>query len=96
MSEILNILESPVLQTGVSILTKSNPEIGLLLDLFKTIFQGWQIKHDISVAVQAIDRRAAEHMKRLMVTTISPFERSELEIRLHELLTMLVKLGGIE
>lgn len=95
MSDLLNILESPVAQVGIGILVKSNPEIGLALDLFKMLAQGWQMKHDIDVASQAIDSMAAEHMRRLLSKDITPFERSEVEIRLHELLTVLIKLGSL-
>jgi hypothetical protein len=95
MSDLLDTLNNPVLQTGLSVLTKSNPALGLALDLFKTLAQGWQTNHEISVAIKAIDKRAAQHIKRLISKDISKFARSELEIRLHEDLAILMQLGGI-
>lgn len=95
MSDLLDALNNPVLQTGISVLTKSNPAIGLALDLFRSIAQEFKWRSDISIAVKAIDSRAAQHVQRLVNKDISAFERAELEVRLHEDLTLMLQLGGI-
>ena len=90
-----SVLHNPAFQTGIGILVKTRPEIGLALQLITSLVQGWHEQSELNVAIIAIDGMAAEHVKRLMLPNIHPLERAEIEVRLHELLTVLIKLGGL-
>jgi len=92
MTDTLNdVLNNPAIKTGLGLLVASRPELGLALQLAMSLLNGW---HE-QAQIKAIDARAAEHLKRLTTHTISDLERSEIEIRLHELLTVLIKLGRV-
>lgn len=92
---LLNVLENPALQAGLSIVTTANPVLGLSLKLVRSLLEGWATQSDLNEAIKIIDGMCAEHIKRLALVQLNPIERNEIEIRLHELLTVLVKLGGM-
>jgi len=94
MSESLsNVLQNPAFQTGLGLIMKANPALDLALQAVSLLAQGWQTQSEINEAIRFIDNIAAEHVKRLLNQDIHPKERSEIEIRLHEDLTILMKLG---
>jgi hypothetical protein len=95
MSTLNDVLSNPALQAGIGILTKTRPEIGLALRLVSSLLSGWNEQHELNAAIKVIDDMAAEHVKRLATQKLHPIEQNEIEIRLHELLTVLVKLGGL-
>jgi hypothetical protein len=95
MSDLSTALSNPAVQAGLGLLTTARPDIGLALQVVTTLLQGWKEKSQINVAIKAIDARAAEHVNRLATQKLHPVERSEIEIRLHELLTVLIKMGGL-
>ena len=92
MSNLNDVLTNPIFKTGLGLLAKTQPEIGFALELASTLLQGWHDQAQINATIIAIDVRAAEHIKRLATEKLHSFERSEIEIRLHELLTILIKL----
>jgi len=95
MDNLLAILENPIVQDSVMVLTKTRPEIGIVLQLAIAILKSIDEHHQMNVAIQAVDKMATEHIKQLIASDLSPTYRSEIEIRLHEVLTVLVRLGGI-
>lgn len=95
MSDLNDVLTSPAIKAGLGVLTVTRPEIGLALQLAVSLLNGWHQEAQVNVAIATIDSMAAEHVKRLALTTLNPVERNEIEIRLHELLTVLIKLGGL-
>lgn len=94
-SDLLDVLGNPALQEGLLILTRARPEIGLALQVVSSLIRGWSEKAELNAAVVAINSRAAEHVKRLALGGLSSFERTEVEVRLHELLSVLIKLGEL-
>lgn len=95
MSSLNDALSNPAVKAGLGLLTASRPELGLALQLATSLLQGWHEQAEINAAIAAIDARAAEHVKRLATAKLSPIEQQEIEVRLHELLTVLIKLGGL-
>lgn len=95
MTSLNDVLSSPALQAGIGLLSKTRPEIGLALQIAVSLLQGWQEQSEMNAAIAEIDARAAFHVKRLATEKLSLVEQGEIEIRLHELLTVLIKLGAI-
>jgi hypothetical protein len=94
MSNLNDVLSNPALQAGIGIFTKTRPEIGLALQVVSSLLNGWHEQSQINAAITVIDARAAEHVKRLATQKLSSTEQNEIEIRLHELLSILMKLGA--
>lgn len=97
MSDLLQTLNNPAVQQGLGLLTVTRPELGLAIQLVTALLNGWKQQSEINVAIKALDMRAAQHIKALVDPNnkMHALERTELEIRLHELLTVLIKLGGL-
>jgi len=95
MSDLRSVLANPALSTGINLLTTARPEIGLALQVVSMLLDGWREQENINAAVVAIDALAAEHVKKLLRGGLHPAEQREIEIRLHELLTVLIKIGGL-
>lgn len=89
------VLRNSTTQTAIAIISRTRPEIGLAIQLLSSLASGWSTEADINEAIALIDKRAAEHIQKLASDKLHVVEREELEIRLHELLTILVKLGGL-
>lgn len=96
MNDTLNdILSNPAYQAGIGLLTKTHPHIGLALQFASLLLQQRHEEHEIKAAIAVIDKQAAMHVRRLATEKLHSVEQSEIEIRLHELLVVLVKLGGL-
>jgi len=96
MTDTLNdVLNNPAIKTGLELLMASRPELGLALSVATTLLNGWNEQAQTNTAIKTIDVRAAEHIKRLATQKLRPTEQNEIEIRLHELLTILIKLGRV-
>lgn len=88
-------LNDTAIKAGVSILATTRPELAAAVQIATILLNGWQEQAKINAAISAIDSRAAEHIKRLTEQKLTPFQQLEVETRLHELLTVLNKLGGL-
>jgi hypothetical protein len=95
MTNLNDTLSSPAVKAGLGLLTASRPELAIALQLATSLLNGWHEQSQINAAITAIDARAAEHVKRLATQKLSLVEQNEVEVRLHELLTVLIKLGGL-
>jgi len=99
MTDVLNnvqsVLNNPIVRQGLMI---AAPEIALGIDLVVTITKGLfgSRKHSPSALelITIIDKRLAELLQQL-ATTKSRIMRSELEIRVHELLGILNSISKI-
>lgn len=89
MNALNKVLCDPTLQIGLRALAPTNPALWSVVYLVAATFSS----EDKIVAV--IDEQAAGHVKSLASGTLSNFERQETEIRLHELLTILNRLGQL-
>jgi hypothetical protein len=95
LGNIDSVLQNPVTQAGINVLAKSNPLLWGTLQLVIDLSHGWKTESDINEAVKIIDQRAAYYIHKLATETLHVEEQHEIEIRLHELLGIIVKLGGL-
>lgn len=87
---LLDVVNNPAVRHGIGILAKTRPEIGLALNVVVALMQQWSTQSQISAAIIVLDKRAAAHIKRLATVKMSEVERDEIEIRLHEVLSILM------
>lgn len=92
LSSINSVLQDPAVQAGIGILGKFKPEIGLAIELVAAIARDWQTNSEINAAIKILDERIAEHIRALTTSKMTDEEQFELEIRLHELLAVIMKL----
>jgi len=92
MSDLKNILSDPAI---ITLLSRTNPEIGIAIQLVSSLLNTLHKDKDVNEAIKLIDARAAIHVKRLITEDLGRFERTEIEVRLHELLTLVCKVGGL-
>lgn len=87
-SRIAGILTDPVVKI---FLATAHPEIAVAIDLALKLITSIQS----NPAIEAVDLMIAEHIKKLSSAHLVDADRQETEIRLHELLRLLVRLGEI-
>jgi hypothetical protein len=92
LSAINGVLQDPAVQAGIGVLGKFKPEIGLALELVTVIAREWQTSNEINAAIRIIDNMIADHIRVLATTKMSDEAQFELEVRLHELLTIVLKI----
>lgn len=82
LSKVNAVLSNPVIRTGIKV---ASPEVGLALEIVRT-FSSTQRTRTANEVIKVIDQRLSEHLHMLGDQGISKGFRSELEIRVHELL----------
>lgn len=92
LSSINSVLQDPAVRAGIGIIGKFKPEIGLALELVAAIARDWQTHSEIHAAIKILDERIANYVRILTTTKMSDEEQLELEIRLHELLAVIMQL----
>lgn len=89
MSKLAELLNNPLVKT----LILTRPELSVtFLAIEALIFDRTKT---FASAISVIDDMAADLLKRLLDKKLHPLERDEIEIRLHELLKVMNRLGEL-